>query len=173
MGRIAVRTFRRGGHAVRQSAWLTINFPQAAVEANTTGVLLGVLNAAALALRPFTIVRTRVVYHVESDQDAASQQYRGAVGHVVVSEQASAAGIGSLPKPLINSDGDYHVYEPFASVFSFATAAGFEGSRGLELTVDSKAMRKVQDNEDLVIVAEAASNGVLIQGLGRILVKLH
>ena len=131
------------------------------------------MNAAGLALRPFTVVRTRLYINVNSDQVAASESYRGAFGMIVVSDQAIAAGVGSVPKPLADTDADWFVYEPYAGGIEFATAAAFIEPSGLLLTVDSKAMRKVGKNEDIAGVFEGAGNGILSQMTGRFLVKLH
>ena len=175
MGRIVTRTFRRGGRSVRQNLWIGLQFAQTSVTEGTTGVLLASMNAAALALRPFTIVRSRWAVHIETNQSAASEQYQGAIGAMVVSDQAAATGIGAIPKPLTNSDGDWFVHEPYAGSFTLGDATGFIESTGSGslINVDSKAMRKVGNNEDLVIVAEGISNGVVIAMIGRVLVKLH
>jgi hypothetical protein len=58
--------------------------------------------------------------------------------------------------------------------FVFGTGVGFEGnSGGNEYFIDSKAMRKVNDSEDLIIVFEgsASGDGVTIVSAGRILIR--
>ena len=76
-----------------------------AVGANT-GVLVSTLNAAALALRPFTVMRTRGIVHWETDQLAASETPFGVVASIVVTESAAAAGAGSIPTPTTENDSD-------------------------------------------------------------------
>ena len=72
-----------------------------------------VLNAAALALRPFTVVRTRANLIIRSDQQAASELFEVAYGETVVSEQASAAGVVSVPTPVTEDASDWHVYDRY------------------------------------------------------------
>ena len=57
-----------------------------------------------------------------------------------------------------------------------ATGAGSQVPRGLPYSVDSKAMRKVEDGSDISIVAEfdsASGAGAILFFGGRILVKAH
>ncbi len=153
--------------------WVGADVAPANVAAGTTGVLLGTLNAAALALRPFTVVRTRQRLQLESDQVVASEQYRGAYGFIVVSENAAAQGIAAVPKPNTDTDADWFVYEPFAGSFLFISGAGFTEPTGTQHVIDSKAMRKVGVNEDIAIVIETTGTGMTVQGNGRFLIKLH
>jgi len=158
----------------RRSVWLGIDVDQVNVGANTV-ILLSSLNAAALALRPFTVVRTRIRILWESDQTAASEQPHGALGAIVVSDQAVAAGAASVPDPISNSDAPFFLYEPLIARFVFVTGAGFESNGGLQVLSDSKSMRKVGNNEDVpfMIVNSDGSHGATVAITGRMLVKLH
>ncbi len=136
-------------------------------------VLVSTLNAAALALRPFTILRTRVLLYVESDQSAASERNQGVYSKTVVSEAAAAAGIGSIPTPITEPDASYFVYQPFAFNFDLGDATGFIVTVQ-EYEIDSKAMRKVGNDDQLVGIVELqTSNGAIIAIQGRTLIQLH
>ncbi len=80
--------------------WIGNNPLSAAVGlAAASSVLIGTLNAAALLLRPFTIMRSRGFTFVDSDQNAASEAPFGVFGMIVVTDSATAAGIASIPTP--------------------------------------------------------------------------
>ena len=157
----------------RQFVWLGLDLPPTSL-AGSTVTLVAALLAAGLALRPFTIVRTRLEVHYRSDQVVATEQTRGALGIIVVSDQAVAQGAASIPAPVTNSDAPFFVYEPFINRFEVLTSAGFHPDAGLHQTEDSKAMRKVGNNEDIAfMITNAASTGAVGTIVGRLLVKLH
>ncbi len=66
VGRRSGRVFR-GGRQVRESLWFNALELTTTLAAASTAVLVGTLSAAALALRPFTVVRTRGNITVHSD----------------------------------------------------------------------------------------------------------
>ncbi len=134
---------------------------------------MGSLNAAALAMRPFTIVRQHYELYVISDQAAAIEQQMGAFGVAVVSDQASAIGVTAVPTPITDLGSDLWVtHQIFMGDASTITDRSIPGAR---YSVDSKAMRRVNNDQDVVIVAELDTQGqgfILFAG-GRFLVKLH
>ncbi len=159
--------------ADRVPVWFNASWAATTLGGNAK-TLIAVLNAAALALRPFTIIRSRGVIHVESDQIAASEATVGALGMIVVQDEATAAGIASIPGPLTEVDAQFFVYEPFVNVLEFGDITGFVEPAGTFWSYDSKAMRKVALTEDLAVTAELnVGAGAVITGVGRILVKLH
>jgi len=156
----------------RQVIWigLSLSFNLAGDAAS----LMGSLNAAALLLRPFTIVRVRALLSVGSDQTAASENPAGAVGMLVVSDEARIAGASAIPDPVLDSGSPWFVWQPFNSSFVFGDATGFIESANSQYMIDSKAMRKVGTNEDVAIMAEEVNNvGATVQLTGRMLLKLH
>ncbi len=173
------RRVRRTGFvrpAARTSLWLGVGIAQTAIGAGSTATLFGTLNAAALLLRPFTIIRTRLLLSIESDQQAATEFVQGAFAMQVVTETAAAAGIASLPTPLTEVDADYFVYQPFINSFILSSAVGIDGHQGSGSfwTVDSKAMRKVGPDDDVAMTTEGVgTNGFNIATEGRMLIKLH
>ena len=170
--RFVGRTPLRQGQR-RVADWFGVSLGPTSLPASAK-VLMGTLNAAALDVRPFTIVRTRVTMFVESDQSVASEITRGVLGLIIVSDQAVAAGSASVPGPVTNSDAPFFVYEPFVNSFSFATASGFVEPAGTIVQIDSKAMRKVSSGENLAIILEnATALGAIVSLQGRFLVKMH
>ena len=168
----------RGGVRKRETIWFGHAGFSQTLATPTSVAIATTLNAAALALRPFTVVRSRGIVHVVSDQQIATEAYGASYGQAVVSDQASTVGVTAVPTPTADSDSDlWMVYEFMLGKFVFATAAAFvEG--GVTRIIDVKAMRKVEDGQDLVEVVEGpgsniSSNGAIISGFSRLLVKLH
>ncbi len=131
------------------------------------------LNAAALALRPFTVVRTHFDLYIISDQDAADEDQMGAFGIAVVSDQAVAVGVTAVPTPVTDMGSDlWFVHQIVLSAVKVAgTDLAFKGEK---YSVDSKAMRKCSIGQDIVVVSEFDASGAgfrLLMG-GRMLVKI-
>ena len=165
---------RRGNQMRRETVWFGGGLAVTGVGTGTS-VLLASLNAAALALRPFTVVRTRGLLHARSDQIIAAENYDVSYGMAVVSDQAIAAGVASIPTPLTEQATDYwFVYEQIFGRLEFSTAAAYIEA-GHERILDSKAARRVDIGQDIAIVAEgsAGSGGVNLTDSFRMLVKLH
>jgi len=158
----------------RETVWLDIGFVTASLAASATKVLLSSLAAPGLALRPFTVVRTRLRWRCISDQSAATETFIGNLGLAVVSDQASALGITALPTPATNLGSDlWFVIEQWIGRFQLIGTDVMSSSTDRE--IDSKAMRKVDIGQDIVVVSEAGigGSGVVISVVGRMLVKLH
>ena len=96
----------------------------------------------------------------------------------VVSDQAEAIGVTAVPTPITDMASDlWFVHQLLYNEFTFADATGFEDRGQEQYVIDSKAMRKVEDGEDVVVVGESASGagtgGFVMAVGGRVLVKLH
>ena len=159
--------------APKTKIWIgwTIATTQITADAST---LVSTLNAAALAFRPFTILRTRAILNVATDQTAASEFPKGALGKMVVSEEAATAGSASIPDPVADSDGDWYVWQPFEADFVLGAAAVGFYNIGWQYTIDSKAMRKVGNNKQVItMIEEVNAFGVDISVAGRMLIQLH
>ncbi len=135
------------------------------------------LNAGALALRPFTIVRTRGYIAVRSDQSAAAEDQNWGYGQIVVSDEAVGVGVSAVPTPDAQSGSSWIVYERGAGRFLFISGIGVDPRQMIDGTYrfDSKAMRKVEEGQDLISVVEASalSDGFVITSFSRTLIKLH
>ncbi len=147
------------------------------VIAANTAVLYSVLNATALALRPFTVMRSRGFVTFQSDQVVQSEDPHGAYGEIVVTTNATTAGVASIPDPLTEPEASWYVYVPTYCRFSFATAVGRQDVMGQAnvFQFDSKAMRKVGIDDDLagVWVNGDATFGADAFVNGRTLIQLH
>ncbi len=95
----------RSGVMRRETLWLSVDATRTIVTA-VGGTLVTSYGAGALALRPFTIVRTRLLIFVQSDQAAAVEATFGAYGQAVVSDQVSAIGITAVPTPVTDLASD-------------------------------------------------------------------
>ncbi len=161
----------------RETLWFGGSFA-ATVSSGVGGTIITSLNAAALNLRPFTIVRTRAEVLVKSDQEIASELQFGAYSECVVSDQAVAIGVTAVPTPVTDSTSDlFHVYQALLNAYEFQTAIG-SANVGTRYEVDSKAMRKVEEGQDLIAVVEnsaaaSAGAGMRVLTFSRTLIKLH
>jgi len=102
-----------------------------------------------------TVIRTRGLFAVKTDQVISTENQMGAVGIGIVSEQAATVGITAVPHPDTDSGWNgwlWHSY--YASSFTFGSSVGFTSPTLFHIEIDSKAMRKVGDNERLVVVVE-------------------
>ena len=161
----------------RKTSW----FDFASLQTDFTGLaansalLFSSLNAAALALRPFTIVRTRGLLTVTTDQIAATERPFGAFGISVVTDQATAIGITAVPQPGDDAGSDeFLLWEPWSANVQLGSNIGF-ADLGRTFVLDSKAMRKVDIGQDVVAVMDNQSNtdAVDFALTYRMLVKLH
>jgi len=176
MARRFTRTRGRLGAQRRESTWLSGATDLTTLSVASTAILTGTLNAAALALRPFTIVRTRGIFSIISDQQAANESYSGSYGMAVVSSQATAVGVSAIPTPETDRASDlWFLHESFQQEYSFLDATGAADHQADVVRFDSKAMRKVDTGEDVVVVVEssAISFGLFFTEAFRMLVKLH
>ena len=167
---MARKHFIRGRAVRRKMLWLFL-------DQNTTqltgvsSALIASLNAAALALRPFTIVRTHITFFQESDQAAAIEQQFSAFGMTIVSDQAVAAGVASIPTPGTDQASDWFIH---SWQMTEAQTLTDRTTPSVQFQIDSKAMRKVDSGQDLAIMMEnVVAAGVRLTAAGRILVKLH
>ncbi len=166
---------QRGGAMRRESLWLAIAATSTAIASASTAVLFSGFSAAILALRPFTIVRTRGVAGILTDSGGASENQGAVFGMSVVTEQALAVGVTAVPTPETDADSDsFFLYEPYIDRTFLQTAVGILQMRS-QRVFDSRAMRKVEDGFDVAGVWETltTSNGLVAHKVGRMLIKLH
>ncbi len=166
---------RQGGKR-RETTWIGGTMVESTYASASAGSIITSLSAGALALRPFTVVRTRGLLAIRSDQFAVTEDYSAAYGECVVSDQASAAGFASVPNPDSDNDSEFwFVMEYLFGHQSVTTDIGRFLTMSQHAVIDSRAMRKVQEGEDLLQVGQATalSLGVILTSFARTLVKLH
>ncbi len=131
----------------RESIWFFAT-PTEVTITTTGGIIFFSLNAAALALRPFTVVRSIFEMYIRSDQEAAAEIQGCAVGLAVVSDQAVAIGVTAVPTPITDMGSDlWYGYKLITSSSSSGTGSAVSGRSEV---LDSKAMRKVEDGQDMI-----------------------
>ena len=167
----------RGGVNRRQTRWLDVPSANASIGAAQGAILINSLTAVELALRPFTVIRVEMALLLTSDQSAASEFQGAAVGMAVVSDQAVGIGVTAVPTPITDQESDlWFFYKLLKSEFTFASGVGFEQIIH-PIHASSRAMRKVEDGSDIVVVVEsdiaAVTAGVVVGTGGRVLIKLH
>ncbi len=173
-GRSVFRNVGGVRRQVRETLWLEVGTGETLLAGAPSVAITNSLNAAALALTPFTVIRVRGVLHCRSDQNVASETTGVSIGYAVVSEQAVAIGVTAVPTPVTEKGSDlWFVHETVFMRYQFGSNIGFDGDAGIFMKYDSKAMRKVEDGSDLVVVVENEINGCTITTSSRILIKLH
>ena len=120
---------------------------------------------------PGTITRTRGFISVASDQGAALEVQVGALGMAIVTEAAATAGGAALPDPAASAaSGFWFVWVPFAQ-----KNLNLDGTSSVIYQFDSKAMRKIEPGEVIVVmvVNSSATLGLEFIINFRLLMKLH
>jgi len=140
-------------HVGWDAALVTTGFTTIAAGAKS---VLGILTSAALTeIGPGTIVRTRGMLTFRSDQTGASEGYVGAIGCGFVNVVAGTLGITALPGPVTEALWDgWFVHQFFSGAFIFVSGVGFQEPSSQSIEVDSKAMRKFDQDENMVIMVE-------------------
>ena len=159
----------------RKTTWF--QFAPLSQVVTTGATLVFSLNAAALALRPFTFIRSYWSLYTMSDQVAADEIFGAAFGLAIVSDQASAIGVTAIPTPVTDMASDLffgHV-NMWGAVSDGGTGTG--AITGVKHELDSKAMRKVDVGQDLAVVVEGyqgtVGGGTKILMAGRMLIKVN
>ena len=171
---MARRPFVRGGQR-RATSWIDIPIQPVALGAGGAAIT-HTMTAIELAKRPITVIRTHLELLFQSDQLSATETQLGAVGLCVVSDQAAAIGITAVPTPDTDLASDlWFLNQILMNDISVNSAVGFDSMAGRLFSMDSKAMRKVNDDQQIVVVIEltGGSDGAIFTLGGRLLIKEH
>jgi len=109
---------------------------------------------------------------------AAADGMHCAVGIGVFTIEAFAAGVASVPSPLGDDDWNgwlYHRYFDLHGLQAGSVAAGAGGTTSIQFEVDSKAMRKVNENVIVGCLLETVEVGTAVMEAyfsSRMLLKL-
>ncbi len=144
-------------------------------------VLVGTLSAGALLLRPFTILRSYLEVHVQSDQSTAIEAFIASVGEIIVTDTATGIGVTAIPDPSgISGDpeADWFLWSSVMNSFFIdingTDGIGVDGNNGMHYQLDSKAMRKVGPDDDLALMfSNETAVGLPLSTNGRRLIQLH
>ncbi len=144
------------------------------VPANSKLVLATVTVAGLSAVGPGTIVRTRGYFAVQSDQEAADETQVGSIGFGLVNSVAGTLGVTGLPGPSSEALWDgWFVHQFFTTQYTFETGIGFQTGGIFGMDIDSKAMRKFDQDQNIVVMVENthATQGLSISLQARFLIK--
>ena len=162
--------------APRTKMWIGAGVGSTALAASTK-ILVSTLSAGALLLRPFTVLRTRQLIAYRSDQSSAAEAPFGSYGKVVVTSTAAGIGVTAVPNPSgIDGDpeADWFVWQAMSHIVQFQTGSGFTFGGSSQYVIDSKAMRKVGPDDDIVsMFDQQAAVGATLVSNGRMLIQLH
>ena len=171
-----VTSFRGSRGARRQTEWGICSVPAgfSIVGPGAKAIVLLVPAATLAPESPATIVRTRLVLSVGSDQVAASETQVGAFGCAFVNTVAATLGITGIPGPATDCAwGGWFVWQAFLNEFIQVTGSGHTSNAMNEHVIDSKSMRKFEEDEALVWMIENthATESIRFAVAGRMLVK--
>ena len=165
------RLIRRGTRRATFWAGSAIDTAPSAVAAATTihdQTLIGTDD-------PETVVRTRGIFTVETDQTTAAEFPFGAIGMAVVNNQAVSVGPTAFPSPYTDSDSDlWFLHQFWAAPVRIGTDATGIYRAAYQVEFDSKAMRRLTGDESIVVVVEngSAANGAQYNLSFRMLLKV-
>ena len=162
----------RPARARRLTEWLAFTSnANLAVAATSSALFLSFSQVNLAGLVPFTIVRIRGRVFWSNDQAAGNENSIGAYGIAIVKEPARAIGITAIPTPIDESSDDAWLHHGFMQAQTFASLNAMQVQNE---EFDSKAMRKVEDGDAIVLVVENSSTvGAVFNVQARILVMLH
>ena len=174
---------RRGAHGRgsfaraprRQTDWFGVtDAGYLAVAAGAKALIASAaIDSSPGVLMGSTLVRSRGLVSVKLQTYAADLNVIGAFGMAIVSAEAAAAGIASIPGPWSNSEWDgWFVWGTWAFAYEFTTDIDRLLPASVQIPVDSKAMRKLESGNTIVFVAESQSAAFEIVMPIRVLVKL-
>ena len=171
MARNVVRRFSRGARRPTDWSASAVLTAWQAVAASTVTLL----ETFTPIVGGETVIRTRGFLAISPDQNATNEQQVGAFGICVVTAQAESVGITAIPHPDTDAAWGgwlYHTY--FACQMRVGDSTGFISPSGISWAIDSKAMRKVDEDERLVVVIEnSAGFGLQVYNSERFLTKVH
>jgi len=141
-----------------------------ALSANNKQILVTLIPTVAET----TIVRIRGNAMLSFVHDALNESVNVALGLIVVSAQAAAAGATSVPGPITDAGNDGWFWHQSASFMAMSATDLVENDQ-FRFEIDSKAMRKVNDDQRVLMVSElTVMLGVSVKTAGnfRVLAKL-
>ena len=136
--------------------------------AGNTSVLIGTFALSNSGIDEI-ILRTIGSFVIRLDQIAVTEVQIGALGLIVVSDAAIAAGVASIPKSVTDIDNDgWFAFMPIASAQIFGDATGMHQAD--QYHIDSKAKRVTHDGYGIALVVEnSTAAGFQIDGVMRLL----
>ncbi len=103
-----------------------------------------------------TLIRVRGRVFGQLDIAGVDERVMVAVGLIVVSSEAFAAGAGSVPSPGSDSEAPW-LWHDHLSMSSGAEAAVVTDAYFDRIQIDNKAMRRLKPNENIAFMAEVCA----------------
>ena len=110
------------------------------------------LSQSNASLASSTIVRLRGIATVAYAASPNDTQVHGALGMAIVSAQAFAIGVTAIPGPFDEAGWDGWLWHQYYSQILDGTAASNTFQAFMQYEIDSKAMRKLRDDTNVVVV---------------------
>ena len=173
MAQPRARSFVRTRAPKRKTVWIGTATGVQVTVGSGLSVIHSSFNPAALSILAGTVVRVRGLAQFFMTAFGVDRTIHGAYGLAVVSDEAFAAGAGSIPRPHDDDDWPGWLVHGYYSAHLQFQSATSELVFPHQYVIDSKAMRKVGPNETLVWVVEdnsSTSTQAVIQA--RVLIKL-
>ena len=141
----------------RQTAWDICSAPTgfSALAAGAKAIAVFAPAAVLQEMAPATVVRTRGVLAIQTDNTGAAEEQIGALGFGFVNEVAAQLGVTGLPGPATDCAwGGWFVHQFFIQSFLFISGVGVDPARATQYPIDSKAMRKFENDEAMLAAVE-------------------
>ena len=103
-----------------------------------------------------TVMRVRGHINVGMDVGAADNKGVVAVGLIIGTDDAVAVGATAFPSPADDIDADWFWHGWFSLQSITGTQTDAEGGQFQAREIDSKAMRRIRQNEQVVLMADAS-----------------
>ncbi len=122
-----------------------------------------------------THIRTVGLLTIRSDQVAADESQNGAIGMIVVSDTAAAAGVTSLPSPMSNIDSDgWLLHVPYLQHLNAGDDTGLVPNFSTQYHFDTKAKRIIQDGYAIaMIIQNDSATGIVFSLIMRTLTMVR
>ncbi len=152
-------------------SWAGLNIAEINVPGNSS-VLFASLTLSNPQIDE-TQLRALGTFAITSDQTATSELQLGAIGCIVVSDQALSVGVTAVPHPITDIDDDgWFVHMPIAQSFILGDGTGFTFST--PWSFDSKAKRVINDGQSIALVVQNSSaTGFQMSGVIRFLTMIR
>ena len=119
---------------------------------------LDVRASANQSLQNSTVMRLRGLFTVWGDNPADGENPFGAIGAMIVSGEAFDLGVTAVPLPYDQNGDDSWLFHAFWHVGMELPAAGNPvGQLSTQITIDNKAMRKLENNDVVIYVIQNKS----------------
>jgi len=152
----AVRRFPSGNRGVQRHTDWGFGVDMLANTLSSSAKLLGTTSLGVA--EPVTLIRIRGMIHfILTLGDAAGSGFLGAAGIALVNTDAFSVGITAIPGPQSDAHWDNWIWHSFWDVrTATATIADGVNAAGVSqrIVIDSKAMRKWDPAETLVLMVE-------------------